>query len=175
MPDEPEAPARAAEPRVWRHRQTLIVEQRYGGCFDVIELGAVGVDVIEEISRLPPNAVELTASEAHEVQCPGCGTTIRARMADSALPVEAALAGSRDLLGDGPQPRRPERPPGVTAPRELSDEAIDRAARALYGRSLHESTWEQLHPEVREVWRGHVRAVAVELARAPEPDKDGHR
>lgn len=45
--------------RVWLDGERLIIAHRYGGCYDVIELGNTGADVTEELSALPPSAVKL--------------------------------------------------------------------------------------------------------------------
>jgi hypothetical protein len=50
--------------RVWLDGERLIIAQRYGGCYDVVELGNTGADVTEELSELPPGAVELVPRPA---------------------------------------------------------------------------------------------------------------
>lgn len=45
--------------RVWVDGERLIIAHRYGGCYDVVEVGNTGADVTEELSQLPPDAVDV--------------------------------------------------------------------------------------------------------------------
>ena len=47
--------------RVWLDGDRLIVAHRYGGCYGVVTVGNTGIDADEELSELPPGAVELVA------------------------------------------------------------------------------------------------------------------
>jgi hypothetical protein len=61
--------------RVWLHGDRLIVAHRYGGCYGVVTVGNTGIDADEELSELPPGAVELAPDAATmTIQCP-CGWT----------------------------------------------------------------------------------------------------
>jgi hypothetical protein len=69
--------------KVWLDGERLIIAHRYGGCYGVVTVGNTGIDADEELSELPPGAVELEA-ELPEWHCPSCGAVTRARMADAA-------------------------------------------------------------------------------------------
>jgi hypothetical protein len=49
--------------RTWIDGDRLIVAHRYGGCYDVIEVGNTGADVTGELSELPPGARELAEDD----------------------------------------------------------------------------------------------------------------
>jgi hypothetical protein len=53
--------------RVWLKGERLIIAHRYGGCYDVVELGDTGADVTNELSELPPGAVELIPKAQREI------------------------------------------------------------------------------------------------------------
>ena len=73
--------------RVWLDGDRLIVAHRYGGCYGVVTVGNTGVDADEELSELPPGAVELTVSIDDLIERSSLGTPgarrLRARTSDA--------------------------------------------------------------------------------------------
>jgi hypothetical protein len=45
--------------KIWLDGERLIIAHRYGGCYGVVTVGNTGIDADEELSELPPGAVEL--------------------------------------------------------------------------------------------------------------------
>jgi hypothetical protein len=163
-------------PRVWSSSGNLIVAHRYGGCYDVVQIGDTGCDVVEEISTLPEDAVEYgpvspVDAETVTVRVEPLRELVRHLEHDALLVDEESsfdcgircgmqraasqLSDALDVL-----------PPTARSPATSVDaETVERCARASCSPVAEASgvPWEQLPDSFREMQRQEVRAVLAEL------------